>query len=407
MTRQASDSLSATAHDGTLAGLKVVDCSRVLGGPFCTQWLGDHGAEVIKIEPPAGDETRAWGPPFIDGEAAYFLGVNRSKRGIVLDLSSEAGQAVLFRLLAEADVLVENFKPGTLEKWDIGHARLQQDFPRLVHCRISGFGADGPLGGLPGYDAVVQAQAGLMSVNGQTGGEPTRLGIPIVDLATGLSAAFGIMAALHERTRSGKGQFVEASLYDVGCALLHPYSANYLASGRVPKPTGNPHPNICPYDVFRCGGRQIYIAAGNDGQFRRLCTVLGQPELADDPRYRSNAERLGHSAALKTSLEALLDGHEAEDICRRLMAAGVPAGPVNTIAEVFAHPHTRHRDMLVEIGNYRAAGAPVKFSRTPARINRTPPAHGQDTRAVLAELGYSDAQIEAMLAAGTAVAAGN
>lgn len=393
-----------SAAPGALAGLRVVDCTRVLAGPFCTQWLGDHGAEVIKVEPPAGDETRGWGPPFRDGDASYFIGVNRSKRGTALDLSTAAGRAVLLRMLAQADVLIENFKTGTLEKWGIGHATLAARFPRLIHARVSGFGADGPLGGLPGYDAIVQAQAGLMSVNGAKGGDPLRLGIPIVDIATGIAAAFGIMAAVHERSRSGRGQFVETSLYDVACALLYPHSANYFLSGTSPGRSGNPHPNIAPYDMFDCGARKIFVGTGNDGQFRKLCRVLDRPDLAGDARFATNLARMANIDALRVELEALLRDHDAAAICRTLMEAGVPAGPVNDVAAVFAHPHTRHRQMVVEIGAYRGTGNPVKFSRTPAAIGRTPPKFGQDTRAVLAELGYSAPEIAAMLEAGAAVA---
>ncbi|MEO0393080.1 MAG: CaiB/BaiF CoA-transferase family protein [Pseudomonadota bacterium] len=389
---------------GVLAGLKIVDCTRVLGGPFCTQWLGDHGADVVKVEPPRGDETRGWGPPFLADDASYFLGVNRSKRGIALDLSGTEGQAVLRRMLADADVLIENFKPGTLEKWGMGHATLKEEFPRLIHARISGFGADGPFGGLPGYDAIIQAQAGLMSINGERERSPLRLGTPIVDIATGISAAFGIMAALYERQRSGQGQFVETSLYDVACSLLHPHAANYFLNGKTPMRNGNPHPNIVPYDMFRCGDDQVFVGTGNDRQFRKLCTVLGDPALADDPRFTTNADRYAHTHELRERLEARLADKNAETICQELMAVGVPAGPVNDIPTVVDHPHTLARDMRIDIDDYRGLGNPVKFSRTPAQMTRKPPRFGQDTRAVLAELGYSEQEIQAMIDAGAAVA---
>lgn len=394
-----------SSGSGVLSGLTVIDCSRVLGGPFCSQWLGDHGADVIKVEPPQGDETRGWGPPFKDGAASYFRGVNRSKRGISLDLRQAAGQAALRRLLADADILLENFKPGTMDKWGMGHATLSEEFPRLIHARISGFGADGPLGGLPGYDAVVQAQAGLMSINGEGDGPPTRLGIPIVDIATGISTAFGIMAAVYERSKSGKGQFVEASLYDVACSLLHPYAANYFLNGKVPARQGSAHPNIVPYDMFDCGDGKVYIAAGNDGQFAKLCKTLGKAELVDDPRFKTNADRMAHRDELRTVLEDILSQHKAEPICQKLMENGVPAGPVNDVAAVVSHPQTIAREMRIEFDGYTGLGNPVKFSRTPAKIDRLPPKFGGDTRAVLADLGYSNAQIEAMIAAGTALAA--
>lgn len=388
-----------------LAGLKVIDCTRVLGGPFCSQWLGDHGAEVIKIEPPQGDETRGWGPPFKDGASSYFIGVNRSKRGIALDLRQPEGRAVLHRLLSEADVLIENFKTGTLEKWGIGFDSLSAAYPRLIHARLSGFGADGPLGGLPGYDAVVQAQAGLMSVNGARGDGPLRMGVPLVDIATGMSLAFGIMTAAYERQTSGKGQFVEASLYDVACTLLFPHSANYFLSGKVAGRSGNQHANVVPYDMFDCGPDKIFIGCGNNGQWRKLCAILGDPEFATDPAYATNADRLANIDAMRDRLVALLAHHDAHAITQTLMQAGVPAGRVNTVADVFTAAHTLHRKMLVEIGDYKGAGNPVKLSRTPAQFDLTPPRFGQDTRTVLAELGYNTVEIEAMLAAGAAVAA--
>ncbi|MBN9429426.1 MAG: CoA transferase [Burkholderiales bacterium] len=365
------------ASAGALAGLRVIDLSRVLGGPYCTQILGDHGADVLKIEPPQGDETRGWGPPFApDGVAAYFLGVNRNKRGMVLDLSQPAGREALFALLADADVLVENFKPGTLEKWGMAHALLAQRFPRLVHCRVSGFGADGPLGGLPGYDAVIQAMAGLMSVNGEAGGEPLRVGLPIVDMVTGLNAAVGILLALQERERSGRGQFVETALYDCGVSLLHPHMANLLAGGKLPRRTGNAHPNICPYDTYRTRTAAIFLAVGNNGQFAKLCEALGAPALARLPRYAENRDRLAHSAALKADLEALLAAHDCETLAPALIEAGVPCGPVLALDAVVAHPHTHHRGMLVQIGEYRGTGSPIKLSRTPASYRLAPPAFG-------------------------------
>ena len=389
---------------GALSGLKVIDCTRVLGGPFCSQWLGDHGADVIKIEPPQGDETRGWGPPFKDGAASYFIGVNRSKRGIALDLRQPEGREILHRLLADADVLIENFKTGTMEKWGIGYDTLSARYPRLIHARLSGFGADGPLGGLPGYDAVVQAQAGLMSINGQPGDGPLRMGVPLVDIATGISLAFGIMAAAFERHTSGKGQFIEVSLYDVACSLLFPHSANYFLSGTVAGRSGNQHANVVPYDMFDCGADNIFIGCGNDRQWAKLCTILGDPDFATDPDYATNADRLVNIVAMTERLVELLAPFDASEITRTLMQAGVPAGRVNTVKDVFNAAHTLHRDMLVEIGDYKGAGNPVKLSRTPAQFTLTPPRFGQDTRAVLADIGYSDTEIDAMLAAGAAVA---
>ena len=371
---------SRAPEPGALAGLRVIDLSRVLGGPYCTQILGDHGADVLKIEPPQGDETRGWGPPFEGETASYFVGVNRNKKGLVLDLTQPPSREALLALLEDADVLVENFKTGTLEKWGMGRGVLEARFPRLVHCRISGFGADGPLGGLPGYDAVIQAMAGLMSVNGEAGGEPLRVGLPVVDMVTGLNAAVGILLALNERSRSGRGQFVEAALYDCGISLLHPHLANFLPTGKLPQRTGNAHPNICPYDTFRTATAPIFLAVGNDRQFARLCTELGAPELAANPDYADNGRRRAHSAGLKAELERLLAGHECEPLARRLIAAGVPCGPVLGVDAVVAHPHTRHRGKLVEMGGYRGTGSPIKLDRTPATYRLPPPPFGEHTQ---------------------------
>ncbi|GAA3526978.1 CaiB/BaiF CoA-transferase family protein [Zobellella aerophila] len=385
-----------------LDGLRVIDLSRVLGGPYCAQLLGDHGADVIKIEPPAGDETRGWGPPFINGSAAYYQGLNRSKRGLALDLRHEEGREVLLKLLADADVLVENFKAGTLEKWGIGYERLHRLFPRLIHCRISGFGADGPLGGLPGYDAVAQAMGGLMSVNGEKGGDPLRVGLPLVDMVTGLNAVAGITLALHERTRSGEGQFVEAALFDSALALMHPHFPNVFAGGAEPQRMGNAHPNIAPYDAYATATQNIFLAVGNNAQFAKLCTVLESPEILEDPRFQDNGSRLAHSAELRIALETALSRHGGSEIAERLIRAGVPCGPVLGANEVLRHPHTAHRGMLVEIGAYKGTGTPVKLGRTPASYRRVPPAFAEHSTEILAELGLNENQIRALRESGVA-----
>jgi formyl-CoA transferase len=362
----------------SLNGLKVIDLSRVLGGPYCTQILADHGADVLKIEPPAGDETRGWGPPFdADGTASYFLGLNRNKRGTTMDLSQPAERDKLRALLADADVLVENFKTGSMEKWGLGFAALHAKFPRLIHCRVSGFGADGPLGGLPGYDAAIQALVGMMSINGETderGGTPVRIGVPVVDLVTGLNAALGILLALQERQRSGKGQFVEAALYDCGLSVLHPHAANHLLdASRIPGRSGNAHPNICPYDTFATGTTPIFLAVGNDGQFARLAQELGVPQLAADARFANNALRSAHRTELKQLLEQALSKFECEPLADRLIRAGVPCAPTHDVAQALAAPHTAHRGMVVQLGDYRGVASPIKLSRTPATYRLPPP----------------------------------
>jgi len=377
---------------GALAGKRIVDLSRVVAGPFCTQMLADHGAEVLKIEPPQGDETRKLGPPFVDGTAAYFTGLNRNKLGLSLDLSKPEGRDALLRLLRDADVLIENFLPGTMEKWGLGYdAVLAARFPRLVYCRITGFGATGPLGNLPGYDAVLQAMCGLMSVNGDEASGPTRVGVPIIDLATGLSAAVGILLALSERERSGRGQLVDCSLYDTAMALLHPHAANWFASGITPKLTGSAHPSISPYEKFMTGTGEMFLGVVNDGQFAKLCRFLGREDLL--ARFSRNAPRLENRVELRAELEKSLAKEDAGPLCERLMAAGVPAGPVHSVPQALQHAHTAAREMAVEKDGYRGLGIAVKLGRTPGSVRRAPPRFGADTRAVLLAAGLSEAEI--------------
>jgi formyl-CoA transferase len=381
---------------GALAGLKVIDLTRVLGGPYCTMILSDHGADVIKVEPPQGDEVRDWGPPFHDDDASYFIGINRNKRAIALDLGKPEGRAVLLRLLDGADILIENFKPGSMEKWGIGYDALSQRFPRLIHCRISGFGADGPLGGLPGYDAILQAMTGLMSVNGDASTGPMRMGTAIVDMGTGLYATIGILMAVHERTHSGRGQFLDMTLYDCGMALLHPQAANYFLNGKRPAGTGNPHPNLVPYDKFPTKTCDIFIASGNNGQFRRMAEIIGRPELADDPRFADNGKRNVNRAALTEALAAAFAAHDGNELAMTLIRGGVPAGPVLPVDESTAAPHTAHREMVTELGWYRGVGTPIKFSRTPGGTRRPPPKFAQDGADVLAQHGYTADEVAAL-----------
>ena len=394
------------ASGGALAGVKVVDLSRVLGGPYSTMILADHGADVIKVEPPQGDDTRQWGPPFAerpDGsrDASYYLGVNRNKRALALDISVPAGREVVLRLLADADVLVENFKTGTMEKWGLGYADvLEKRFPRLIHCRVSGFGADGPLGGLPGYDAVVQAMSGLMSVNGEVGSTGVRMATPLVDLATGMYSTIAILMALQERTRSGRGQFLDMTLYDCATALLHPQAANYLLSGKRPVPLGNAHPNVAPYDKWTTSNGDIFIAIGNERQFQQFTEIIGHPELARDPRFATNGDRLVNRVALREALDeafARADGHA---LAEQLLRAGVPAGVVLPIDLALASPQARAREMVVQTGDVASVGTPIKFSRTPAKMRFAPPAFAQDGDAVLRENGFSPEEVASLRAQG-------
>ena len=367
----------ANQQPGALAGIRVLDLSRILGGPYCGQILGDHGADVLKVEPPQGDDTRTWGPPFKDGVASYYRGLNRNKRGLRLDLGSPEGREALLRLAAEADVLVENFKAGTMERWGIGHDTLQARFPRLVWCRVSGFGSDGPLGALPGYDAAVQAMTGIMSINGEAEGGPLRVGLPVVDMVTGLNAVIGVLLALQERQRSGRGQLVEAALYDSGLSLLHPHAANWFMDDKPPQRTGNAHPNIYPYDALKTGTEPIFVAVGNDRQFVAFCRCIGVPQLSDDERYAQAGARSVNRVGLKQALEAALADFDGVKLVDALMAAGVPAAPVLGVDAALQHPHTAHRGMVVEMeGGYRGLGSPVKLSRTPASYRFAPLAEG-------------------------------
>jgi formyl-CoA transferase len=384
-----------------LTGKRIIDLSRVLGGPYCTQVLADHGAEVIKIEPPQGDETRDWGPPFHEGDAAYYIGVNRNKRSMGLDLTLPAGRDLLLQLLDGADILLENYKPGTMEKWGLGYeAVLRERFPRLIHCRVSGFGADGPLGGFPGYDAIVQAMAGWFSVNGEKGSQPTRLGIAMVDMGTGLYTAVALLMALTERERSGLGQYIDMTLYDCAVSLMHPHIVNYKFSGKIPVATGNAHPNISPYDTFRTRTVDIFIGAGNNGAFMKLCEELGCRELTEDARFTHNIDRVNNRADLKAELESRLMKIDGSELCERLLLAGLPAGPIHDTAQVVAHPHTQHRGMNVEQDWYRMTGTPIKFSRTPGALRYLPPKFGQHTREILAEYGLTAGEVDALLNAG-------
>ncbi|MCW5612628.1 MAG: CoA transferase [Rubrivivax sp.] len=373
-----------------LAGLRVLDLSRVLAGPLCAQMLADHGAAVIKVEPPEGDEARRIGPPLDErGECAYFAALNRGKRSIALDLSRAAGRAVLGRLLDDADVLIENFLPGTMEKWGLGYeTTLAARHPRLIYCSVSGFGADGPLGGLPGYDAVAQAISGLMSINGMPESGPVRLGVPVVDYLTGYNAMVGVLLALAARGCTGAGQRVEATLFDTGLALLlAPHASNWFYSGRIPQRMGSSHPNIVPYDCYSAADGSIFLGVVNNGQFARLCECVQRPDLASDPRFADPVTRREHRDALRAELERTLARHPAAELCDTLMRRGVPAGVVNNVEQALTHPHALHREMVVQADGHRHIGVPVKLSATPGRVASLPPRLSEHADGILAELG--------------------
>jgi crotonobetainyl-CoA:carnitine CoA-transferase CaiB-like acyl-CoA transferase len=393
-----------------LSGLKVIDLSRVLGGPYAAQILADHGANVIKIEPPAGDETRSWGPPFetdVQGDvigSAYFAGTNRGKRGLSLDLGHAEARRVLKRLLQSADILIENFRRGAMARWGLDYERdLKPHFPRLIYARVSGFGDDGPLGGAPGYDAIAQAMSGLMSINGTPDTGPLRIGVPIVDMAAGMNAVMGILMALNARERTGEGSFVEATLFDAGLALLHPHSANWLMGGVKAAPQGSAHPNIAPYDLFQTATGPIFLAIGNDRQFAKALEILGATHIAADPRFATNGARNTNRTALRAALETLLSGREAASLARELIAAGVPAGEVASVDAALASPQVRHRAMVTEADGYRGVASPIRVGADRQEAVRRPPRFAEHTGEILAEAGYTEDEIAALTQSGAVI----
>ena len=382
-----------------LNGIKVLDLTRVLGGPYATQILADHGAIVTKVESHLGDEVREWGPPFTNGMASYFINVNRNKRSIAMDLKETAGKEILFKLLEQTDILIENFKTGTMEKWGLGYEEiLKNKFPKLIHCRISGFGAKGPLGGAPGYDAIVQAMTGMMTVNGTPESGNVRMGAPFVDMGTGLYSTIGILMALHERNQSNQGQFIDMTLYDSALALMHPHNANFFLSGKAGKATGNSHPNISPYDKFKTATNEIFMGIGNDAGFARLCNALNLKKLVDDERFKTNGDRVKNRLQLTQYLEKALSNVDGVEFSEKLLSAGVPAGPVRNIEEAIKHGQTKERKMVIEKDFYTGIASPIKFSRSEnVGIKHTPPAIGEHSTEILKELGYSDQKINQFL----------
>ena len=388
-----------------LEGLKVLDLTRVLAGPLCTMTLGDMGAEVIKVEPPSGDDTRAWGPPEAGGEAAYFLGVNRNKRSLRLDLSKPAAREVLARLIRRADVLVENYKLATLERWGFGPEWMTANAPRLVHCSITGYGESGPKAALPGYDFVLQAESGLMSITGPVDGEPTKYGVAIVDLATGLYATIGILGALASRAETGRGQKVSVSLFETGLALLANVASNHLVTGKDAGRFGNGHPNIVPYSTYETADGSIALAVGNDGQFARLAEVAGHPEWAADPRFIKNADRVRNRAIVEPAVAAALVTRDTAWWIEALRRVGVPCGAVNGVAAALADPQAAARGMVMEVphptaGLLRMLGFPIKMSETPLTAELPPPLLGEHTETILRELGLNDGDMDRLVADG-------
>jgi crotonobetainyl-CoA:carnitine CoA-transferase CaiB-like acyl-CoA transferase len=385
------------ATNGPLAGTRVVDLTRILAGPLCTMMLGDMGAEVIKVEPPdKGDDTRGWGPPFVAGEAAYFLGVNRNKRSLTLNMAAPAGQKILAGLVEKADVLIDNFRIGTLEKWGFTDAWFEQHAPRLVRCSITGYGSTGPKAALPGYDFILQAESGLMSICGEPDGGPTKYGVAIVDVCTGMLASNSILAALNARHRTGKGQKVELSLYETSLAMLINVASNYLTAGRNAGRFGNGHPSIVPYTTYQAADAMIAIGIGNERQFGRIAEVLGHPEWAKDPRFTSNRARVENRDVIDGFINEALSHDDADAWLDKLKAVGVPCGRINSVADALDDPHTAARDMIetVEhstIGALKMLGIPFKFSDTACSVRRAPPTLGRHNDEILkGELGLDE-----------------
>jgi len=391
------------AAEGPLAGTRVVDLTRILAGPLCTMMLGDMGADVIKVEPPGGgDDTRSWGPPFAAGESAYFLGVNRNKRSLTLNMAVPAGQKILAGLIEKADVLIDNFKLGTLEKWGFTDDWFDSHAPRLVRCGITGYGTSGPKAPLPGYDFILQAESGLMSICGEPDGVPTKYGVAIVDVCTGMLACNSILAALNARHRTGRGQKVEVSLYESALTMLVNVASNVLVSGKGGGRFGNGHPSIVPYTTYQAADAMIALAVGNDAQFARAAAVLGSPELAQDARFATNRARVENRATIDQLIGAALAKDKAEVWIAKLIAAGVPCGKINSVAAALAEPHTQAREMVETvdhptIGALKMLGIPFRFSDTACAVQRPPPTLGQHADEILGgELGL-DAQAIAQL----------
>ncbi|HEY9477715.1 MAG TPA: CaiB/BaiF CoA-transferase family protein [Microbacteriaceae bacterium] len=392
---------------GALSGLLVLDLTRILSGPFATMTLADLGADVVKVEQPgAGDDTRAWGPPSQGGEAAYFLSINRNKRSLAVDLKSPEGRAAVWKLALKADVLVENFRPGTAARLGFGFEEVSAANPGLVYASISGFGQTGPDAGRAGYDAIAQARSGIMSVTGEADGPPVRVGVSSADLTAGMWATIGILAALHEKQRTGRGQWVDISLLDGSVAWLTYVSSGYFASGKIPQRYGSAHPTIAPYQAFASSDGYVMVAVGNDGLWRRYAGAIGRPELADDDRFTTNAERVRHRDVLIPLLAHIMATRTTKDWVDALNSAGVPVGPIQTVDEALADPQVLARGMVAEVqhptaGALNLVNCPIHLTRTPAQVRTPPPLLGQHTDEVLSELGFDDATIASMHAAGT------
>lgn len=388
-----------------LQNIRVLDLSRVLAGPYCTMVLGDLGAQVIKVEPPEGDETRGWGPPFAGGESAYYLCVNRNKRGMVVNLKTDEGKNILRELALKSDVLVENFRPGTLKKFGLDYAALRGLNPGLVYCSITGFGQTGPLKDMPGYDFMIQAMGGIMSVTGEPEGEPMKVGVAVADLFAGQNAVISILAALQARNITGEGQFIDIALFDSQLGWLANVASNFLISGKNPNRYGNAHANIVPYQSFQARDGWFVAAVGNDRQFEAFCRIIGRPEIAVDERFSTNSARVRNRETLIPMLEPIfLEKTVSEWLS--LIGGQFPCGPINDLEQVFSMPHVQERGMLVRmehptIGSLPQVGSPLKMEGTPVAYRLPPPLMGQHTSGILKEmLGFSDETVSLLMESG-------
>ncbi|MCJ7566309.1 MAG: CoA transferase [Anaerolineales bacterium] len=388
---------------GPLEGIRVLDLSRAMAGPYCTMMLGDLGADVIKVERPgSGDESRGWGPPFVgqsednlSGESAYFLSVNRNKRSITVNLKSSEGQEVIQRLASLCDVLVENFRTGVLETLGMGYEDIKKLNPSLVYCSISGYGRTGPYAERPGYDVMIQAEGGMMGITGPVEGPPSRVGVPIVDITTGMFAATSILAALRARDQTKEGQLIDISLFDTQAALLTNVASNYLIGGTDPRRMGNAHPNLAPYEAFRAQDRWLVLGVANELQWKTFCVVIDRQDLREDVRFRTNGDRVAHRAELGEILSEVIASRQASEWLSAFRNSGLPCGPINDVAAVFDHPQIQPRDLILEVehptaGPIHLTGFPYKLTQTPAELRYPPPLLGEHTEDVLTEmLGYS------------------
>jgi len=392
--------------EGALTGLRVIDLSRVLAGPLCTQTLGDLGAEVIKVERPGeGDDTRNWGPPYAGSLSAYFIGVNRNKRSLALDLSRSEGRAVLDRLIRSGDVLVDNFKQGTLARWGFDDAWFEANAPAVIRCSITGYGSTGPKSEMPGYDFILQAETGLMAITGERDGTPMKLGVAIVDLCTGMQATIAILAALEARRRSGRGQRCEVNLHDTGLHLLANVASNHLVSGDEAARFGNGHPNIVPYRTYEASDGDLALAVGNDRQFAVLADELGHPEWAEDSRFATNPERVRNRELVDEMVERVMVTRSRAAWVETFDRIGVPSGPINRVSEALSSPQTLAREMVMSTehsvaGMVSTLGLPIEMSETPSSVRLESPMLGADTDAVLGDLGYSVEEVAGLRLAG-------